>query len=111
MSNATAIRLGVTHSQTARRYSLPRSVDRFWMANPRSMMIDSATAKTTPPVVNAVETEAAIGTLTTVATRKISRTRRPFPDTAFADQVSCCQGSHSRANTRAALPIAAHEWS
>ena len=59
-------------------------------------------ARTAAP--SAVEVEAAIGTLVAVATRKIIRTERLLPETAFADQVSSCHGSHSNANSSATLP-------
>ena len=42
--------------------------------------------------------------LVAVATRKINRTERLLPETAFADQVSSCHGSHSNANSSATLP-------
>ena len=62
-------------------------------------MIPSVTANTGPPAPSAVEVDAAIGTLVAVATRKINRTERLLPETAFADQVSSCHGSHSNANS------------
>jgi hypothetical protein len=68
------------------------------------MMIPSVTANTGPPSSRAVEVDAAIGTLVAVATRKIRRTERLLPETAFADQVSSCHGSHSNANSSATLP-------
>ncbi len=45
-----------------------------------------------------------MGTLVAVATRNSARTRRPLPDTAFAVQVTCDQGSQMSPNSRAALP-------
>ena len=67
-------------------------------------MMPSVTANTGPPAPSAVEVDAAIGTLVAVATRKINRTERLLPETAFADQVSSCHGSHSNANSSATLP-------
>ena len=61
-------------------------------------------ANTGPPDSNAVDTDAAIGTLVTVPTRKKRRTIRPFPDTAFAAQVNCDHGNHRRPNRSAASP-------
>lgn len=67
----------------------------------------SETANTGPPSSSAVDVEAAMGTLTTVAARSVRRIRRPLPETALAAQVSSCQGSQSRPNSRAALPMPA----
>ena len=72
-----------------------------------SMITVRAIANTGPPPAKAVEVEAAIGILTTVAMRNRLRTGRPLPDTAFAAQVSCCHGSHSSVNSNAALPAPA----
>ena len=60
-----------------------------------------------PARAKAVEVDAAIGTLVAVATRKIRRTERLLPETAFVDQVSSCHGSHSNANSSATLPAPA----
>ena len=64
----------------------------------------SGTAKTAPPSSKAVVTAAAMGTLAAVASKKITRTRRLFPGTLFADQVNCDHGSHRRTNSSVALP-------
>ena len=72
-----------------------------------SMIAVRAIAKTGPPPANAVEVEAAIGILTTVAMRNRVRTGRPLPDIAFAAQVNCCHGSHSKEKSSAAFPAPA----
>ncbi len=68
------------------------------------MITPRETANTGPPAPKAVEIAAAIGTLATVATRKKSRTVRPLPDTALADQVNCCHGNHNSRKSRVTWP-------
>ena len=73
-------------------------------------MIDSETAKATPPSPsNAEVTEPAIGTLATVAMRNSTRTDLALLDTAFADHVNCVHGSqimtNSSPNSRHAGPV------
>jgi hypothetical protein len=75
-------------------------------------MTATIVANTGPPPVRAVETEAAMGTLATVATRNRVRTTRPLPLTALADQVNCVQRIQSRRKTRPAWtrPAGVGSW-
>ena len=65
------------------------------------------TANTGPPSSNAVDTEAAMGTLVTVPTRNSRRTVRPLPDTTLADHVNCDHGNHISQNSSATRPAPA----
>ena len=102
---AIATKLGIAHCQTAFFVSGALATLDTSVMIPSSTMTDSEMAKTGPPSSNAVDTDAAIGTLTAVPIRKTTRTCRLLPDTALADQVNCDQGNQSSQNTSATWPI------
>ena len=96
--------VGIEYSITARKFSVPRSAVATNKAMPNRLMIPSGRAKTAPPSSKAVVTDAAMGTLRAVATRKITRTTRLFPGTVLADHVNCDHGNHINKKSSAALP-------
>ena len=108
MITARATRFGAAHRKAAAYSLLPRSMPSSIVANPINMITPRETAKTGPPGPNAVEIAAAIGTLATVATRKKTRTMRPLPETALADQVNCCHGNHNRRKRSVTCPTPSH---
>ncbi len=101
---ATAPRLVRPQRRAERSTALPVSTPSIIMARPISTMTPRQTANTGPPGPSAVDTDAAMGTLTAVASRNRSRARRPLPDTALADQVSCDHGTQSRPKRSPARP-------
>ncbi len=62
-------------------------------------------AKAGPPPAKAVWIEPPIGTDAAVATRKIARTVRELPDTAFAAQWKLDHAAHMRTSSNAARPV------
>ena len=74
------------------------------MLRPIRVMKARGIASNGPLLSKAVVTDAAIGTLAAVPTRKMTRVLRALPGTAFAAHVICDHGSQRRTKIRAACP-------
>ena len=96
--------VGTTQRAIDDRTTTPWVMPSAIVAAPTRKMTTTDTANTGPPGPSAVDTDAAIGTLVTVAARNSRRIVLPLPEMAFADHVNCCHGSQRSANSRPASP-------